>query len=373
MEFTSSGPGSDRDIVYRSRAKLRGSGLFVSESLTPRRQAMFMDLLSLKKEGRIFSVFTRSGDILACKSRDSAPVRVADHEAVRRLAGSGAPRQPAQGRAQEAGRGVLLDSRAARDAPERGAMGADRCENMETEAAGHTDTAGSVRRVSPPEPREPREHRRQRAVDASELVDRSDRQRFGSSLLDCARESPVQLVHLSPPLLGVASAGGVAGPSVSDARDGSPSLDDASADSAAPLRRRAGTLPPESGAGLDPPMAVTSAAGSGRLAAVPVLRSGGREPSEVSSPTAVLPPRDQPENVEGLQSPEGGAVSTVAQRDRAEDGSPSHARRDMGLASVSVAVAPQEGTHADRVSNWSDGGRERRPRSFGSRDIREYF
>ncbi|KAF0302163.1 hypothetical protein FJT64_025705 [Amphibalanus amphitrite] len=178
MEFTSSGPGSDRDIVYRSRARLRGSGLFVSESLTPRRQAMFMDLLSLKKEGRIFSVFTRSGDILACKSRDSAPVRVADPEAVRRLAVSGAPRRPAQGRAQEAGRGALLGSRSARDAPERGAVGgvprADRGENKETEAACPTDTADAVRRDPPPEPRE---QQRQRAVDTSELADRSDHQR----------------------------------------------------------------------------------------------------------------------------------------------------------------------------------------------------
>ncbi|KAF0293988.1 hypothetical protein FJT64_008287 [Amphibalanus amphitrite] len=83
-----------------------------------------------------------------------------------------------QGRAQEAGRGALLGSRSARDAPERGAVGgvprADRGENKETEAACPTDTADAVRRDPPPEPRE---QQRQRAVDTSELADRSDHQR----------------------------------------------------------------------------------------------------------------------------------------------------------------------------------------------------
>ena len=41
IEFTAGGPGSERDILFRSKSKLRGSGLFISESLTPRRQAMF--------------------------------------------------------------------------------------------------------------------------------------------------------------------------------------------------------------------------------------------------------------------------------------------------------------------------------------------
>ena len=99
-DFTTAARGSDRDVLFRTKTKLRGSGLFISESLTPRRQAMFSDLLRMKKEGIIFSVFTNSGDILACRSRDSAPIRIADHEALRRLAESSASHRPAQGRAQ---------------------------------------------------------------------------------------------------------------------------------------------------------------------------------------------------------------------------------------------------------------------------------
>ena len=105
IEFTSAAPGSDRDILFRNHSKLRGSGLYIAESLTPRRQAMFADLLQLKREGLIF-VFTRSGDILACRSRGSAPIHIADPEVVRRLAGDGAPGRPAQGRTQAGGGGA---------------------------------------------------------------------------------------------------------------------------------------------------------------------------------------------------------------------------------------------------------------------------
>ena len=37
IEFGSATPGSDRDILFRSRTKLRGSGLYITEPLTPRR------------------------------------------------------------------------------------------------------------------------------------------------------------------------------------------------------------------------------------------------------------------------------------------------------------------------------------------------
>ncbi|KAF0287851.1 Brevican core protein [Amphibalanus amphitrite] len=82
IDFTTAAPGSDRDVLFRNKTKLKGTGLFVAESLTPRRQAMFSDLLRMKKEGIIFSVFTRSGVILACRSRDSAPIRITDPEAT---------------------------------------------------------------------------------------------------------------------------------------------------------------------------------------------------------------------------------------------------------------------------------------------------
>ena len=91
----------------------------MAESLTPRRQAIFSDLLRLKKDGRIFSVFTRSGVILVCRSRDSAPVRVMDPEAVQRLAGVGAPSRTAHGRAQVSDPGVTPDPAAAELTPGR--------------------------------------------------------------------------------------------------------------------------------------------------------------------------------------------------------------------------------------------------------------
>ncbi|KAF0314390.1 hypothetical protein FJT64_015142 [Amphibalanus amphitrite] len=120
-EFSAATAGSDRDKIFRSKTKLRGSGLFVAESLTPRRQELFSSLLQLKKEGKIFSVFTRAGDVLACRSRDTAPVRVVDAEAVRRLAGArgggGVTADPAQRRAQESERGVMPDGAAALQPP----------------------------------------------------------------------------------------------------------------------------------------------------------------------------------------------------------------------------------------------------------------
>ena len=100
VDFTSSAPGSERDALFRSKVKLKGSGLNIAESLTPRRQAMFQNLLQLKRKKKIFSVFTRSGNILVTRSRDSAPVRVADPEAVSALSEAGVMRHPVQGRAQ---------------------------------------------------------------------------------------------------------------------------------------------------------------------------------------------------------------------------------------------------------------------------------
>ena len=35
VEFVSAAPGSDRDLIFRNKSKLKGSGLFIAESLTP--------------------------------------------------------------------------------------------------------------------------------------------------------------------------------------------------------------------------------------------------------------------------------------------------------------------------------------------------
>ena len=76
----------------------------------------------MKREKKIASVFTRSGNIMVCRSRDSAPFRVADPEAVSQLSGSGAPRRPEQGRAQAGSGGGRPDGSAARGEVQRRAQ-----------------------------------------------------------------------------------------------------------------------------------------------------------------------------------------------------------------------------------------------------------
>ena len=96
VEFTTTAPGSNRDHLYRTKTRLRGSGLFIAESLTPYRQELFQNLLRLKKEQTIFTAFTRSGELFVRKTCSSSPVKIRDHAAlqqlVSRVGGRGAPR-----------------------------------------------------------------------------------------------------------------------------------------------------------------------------------------------------------------------------------------------------------------------------------------
>ena len=79
VEFTSIAFNSVRDRIFRSKtSKLQGSGLFVSESLTSRRQKIFQRLLQLKRSGVIVSVFTQSGDIFIRRHVDSVPQHIQD-------------------------------------------------------------------------------------------------------------------------------------------------------------------------------------------------------------------------------------------------------------------------------------------------------
>ena len=85
VEFTSVGLGSNRDSLYRQKTRLKGTGLFVSESLTPKRQMIMRDLLQLKKEKQIWAVYTQSGNIFVRKTSTSTPIRMPDMSAVKRL------------------------------------------------------------------------------------------------------------------------------------------------------------------------------------------------------------------------------------------------------------------------------------------------
>ena len=85
VEFLSGDSGSDRDNLFRMKTSLRGSGMFISESLTQRRRHILRNILELKKSRKVFTVFTQSGDIFVRETASSPPVRVADMSAVQRL------------------------------------------------------------------------------------------------------------------------------------------------------------------------------------------------------------------------------------------------------------------------------------------------
>ena len=119
---------------------------------------MLSDLMRLRKEGVIFSAFTRSGNIMACRSRDAAPLRIASPEAVQQLAESGPVSRLVQERTQVGGVG---------DAPSHSVSGRELrngvrdedpdtapCFNssMEVEYRGPSDSSGTPRRVSPSGP-----------------------------------------------------------------------------------------------------------------------------------------------------------------------------------------------------------------------------
>lgn len=162
---------------------------------------MFMDLLQLKKQRVIFSVFTRSGNVLVCKSRDSAPIRVADPETVRQLSESCEHDLTGQRRFQTGGSGGppgrtpggALPGRARADVampPDVGAGGRER------ELLSPGGAAGAPRLdllAGPPES--------SGAAVRGGSPDGGDvrRRQPSSSLLDCARE-PVRQVHLMAPL-----------------------------------------------------------------------------------------------------------------------------------------------------------------------------
>lgn len=85
VKFRAAGAGSDRDKLFRSKTKLHGTGLFVAESLTRKRQAMFKELLGLKKRKSIHAAFTQSGELFVRITAESAPLKIADQSAVEQL------------------------------------------------------------------------------------------------------------------------------------------------------------------------------------------------------------------------------------------------------------------------------------------------
>ena len=204
MDFYSAAPSSDRDVMFRSKSKLKGSGLYISESLTPRRQALFQSLLQLKKEKTIFSVFTRSGNVFACKTRDSAPIRVINEETVRQLSGARPPQQPEREHTQANGRVSFLVRSA--EGPSRvRAMAELRTSPRLNPGTGDRDREGELRGTPGSRSGHSAEGGASAAVVSPDEVSEGGSRRTSSSLLDCARE-PVRQVRLLPPLRAASTA-----------------------------------------------------------------------------------------------------------------------------------------------------------------------
>ena len=74
--FTKSGRGSIRDTIYQRRMELRGRDLYINECLTRRRSELFQILLRAKKEDKIYTVFSRYGQVYYKATKLGKSVRV---------------------------------------------------------------------------------------------------------------------------------------------------------------------------------------------------------------------------------------------------------------------------------------------------------
>ena len=79
-KFVHSGPGSKREIAYSRRLSLktldRDNALYINESLSKVRNEIFNELLSLKKQRKIYTVFTRNGAVFFKDKQYGQNVRV---------------------------------------------------------------------------------------------------------------------------------------------------------------------------------------------------------------------------------------------------------------------------------------------------------
>ena len=364
VEFTTADIGSDRDILFKSKSKLKGSGLYIAESLTPRRQGMFSQLLKLRKEGKISSVFTRQGNIFVCRSRDSAPTRIGSPEAVQQLSEAGAARRPVQGRAQEGAEGERPRPVPASGAPdcardaERGGSSSNLGGGMEVETPSSTGTSARSQRGSGP-------WRSGGETAASEgLAGDGSPPGCGrpeSSLLVCAREA-VQMVHLSPPLADAPSGSAAAGRMTDDDE-----LTGACGGSPVPTVTGGGSLPIDRPAVVSPPVAVG-------LEPPLTGKTAGRRAGTVSALIPTQPSSGHLGSPAGSSSTKGGASSEGSQPGTSVKSPES--RRGVGSGeegAAGIVHGMGEGSTLPGVPQSIPGGSGRARGTSRSRDIREYF
>lgn len=85
VRFSHSFPGSNRDQIFRGKTRLRGTGLFVREKITARRQSWCDELMKLKHRGLIRVVSTRSGTVFCMEANCTRFVPIQSEEALQRL------------------------------------------------------------------------------------------------------------------------------------------------------------------------------------------------------------------------------------------------------------------------------------------------
>ena len=85
VRFSAVGAGSDRYFLVRNRTRLRGSGLYIREWLTPFRQSIFQELTQLKRQGWVSTVFTRDGTVYVVENQRDRPRPVRSLAALERL------------------------------------------------------------------------------------------------------------------------------------------------------------------------------------------------------------------------------------------------------------------------------------------------
>lgn len=85
VRFNTVKAGSDRYYLVRNKTKLRGSGLYIRERLTPFRQRLFNEIIQLKRNNRINTVFTKEGTVFVVVSHGDRPRPVRSDVALERL------------------------------------------------------------------------------------------------------------------------------------------------------------------------------------------------------------------------------------------------------------------------------------------------
>ena len=85
VRFNAASVGSDRHWLVRNKTKLRGSGLYIRECLTPFREDIFQRLMQLKRQRQINTVFTRDGNVFIVVTQGDRPRPVRTLAALERV------------------------------------------------------------------------------------------------------------------------------------------------------------------------------------------------------------------------------------------------------------------------------------------------